>query len=136
MFYNVGGYENTETGAGDYIATASITGTYVPLALELFNEIVEPESDLSIDFGLTSTSGNIFSDRILTEMAAYFADQEFDKMAIDPETGQRTNRHYTNFVELLKMRYGIRFHNGIFYSPREASAKRASIGYAVIENKE
>ena len=66
-------------------------------------------------------------------MASIFKQQYTEK---NPETGERTNRHYNNFVELLQMRYGIRFHNGVFYSPREASAKRACVGYAALENYE
>jgi len=135
MFYNMSGFLGYPTDSSLYVATASVEETYVPLGLKLFNEVTLQAKTIVYTGSDASTSGDILDDRIITTAAAYFADMDFDNFQYDPETGELTNRHYDNFLDLLKMRYGIYTKNGTIITPKLMKTKKASKGYVTIENK-
>lgn len=107
MVYSSSGYERADTTSEYFVPTSSITGTYVPQG----EQILEGLASISIDIIWTgtegSTSGNLLDDRIIAEFACYVADNDFQNIHVNPETGEPENRHWATAMQLAKAKYGI-----------------------------
>lgn len=104
MFYALGGYSTNSYETEGYVSSDLITGTYIPLAVKYFNGVCEGVKTVSI--GTSSSSGDIFDDRILAELSLWFADSSYDTIHVDPDTYQTENRHYTIAESLILKVYG------------------------------
>lgn len=136
MFLQTSGYQITQSQANDYVTLDYITATYVPTSLVLFNEVTTASHTVLWTGSNASSSGNILDDRIIAEMASWFADLEFNNFEVNPETGERFNRHMHTFTELLKLRYGVRMHNGTLYLPKDAKTMKAASQGVASANKD
>jgi hypothetical protein len=106
MFYQLGGY-SSESDMKPYIATSTVQDTYIPLGEGQFNSMCQTVKTASVGTSSWST-GDLLDDRIVAELALYFADSSYDTLHIDPDTYQTENRHYKIAEELILVRYGVR----------------------------
>lgn len=126
MFYRQGGYisDSSFEGQPGYIAIYLVTGTYIPMALERLNSLCF--LNRSIDY-TSFSSGNSLDDLIITELALSIADSEYDKLHIDPDTGQVENRHWMTAYRYMLDAYGVTVREG-FGRLRTVLPREAAIG--------
>jgi hypothetical protein len=108
MFYSNGGYSSDSSlvESSNYISPDDCTSTYIPQALIMFNAMCDLQR--TVDYtGSNVTSSNTMDDLIITELSLAFADSTFDKVHVDPETGERENRHWDLAMKYMLGRYGI-----------------------------
>lgn len=121
IFYSTSGFD-TDSNSNRFMPLDTVTSTYIPLGETKLNDLAS--TSFSIDFSTTSTSGNLNDDWIISEFAAFYADNVFDTFHINPETGEQENRHYDTAILLMNARYGIRV-GGDIIMPRYAQQMRA-----------
>lgn len=105
MFYKLGGY-TTESDKEPYISITDATGTYIPLGAARFNAMCQNAKTASVNTS-SSTTGDVFDDRVIAELALYYADSSYDVLHIDPDTYQVENRHYTIAEKMVLDKYGV-----------------------------
>ena len=107
IFYDNGGYHEDETlGTTDsYISPNIVTSTYIPQAIIIMNRLCD--ISLSYNSETTKSDGTLMDDLIIAEIALSLADSEYDKLHIDPETGQSENRHWQLAMKYMLSIYGI-----------------------------
>jgi hypothetical protein len=78
------------------------------------------------------TTGDILNDRIVAELALYFADSSYDVLHIDPDTYQVENRHYKIAETLIMTRYGVRDRKtGDVMLPAYADDSQANASFSI-----
>ena len=89
MFYNLGGYESDSTKSQypDYISVDDAQNTYISFAVNEVNKLCFTEHTVSYD-PVADTTGDVYDDRIIAHRALSFADMEYDKVRVDPDTGK------------------------------------------------
>ena len=108
MFYSNGGYsyDTTFESSSNYISRDDCTSTYIPQAVIIFNALCNLSR--TVDYTSTYvTSSDTMDDLIITELSLAFADSTFDKVHVDPETGERENRHWDLAMKYMLARYGV-----------------------------
>ncbi|MEI6795411.1 MAG: hypothetical protein WCK39_00955 [Methanomassiliicoccales archaeon] len=105
LFYQMGGYESSSDyeGRPTYIALESATGLYLPYGVSLFNRLCTGSIQVALTNGST---GDLINDRIVAELGLSFADAEYDKLHVDPDTGRQVNRHKESAYDLMLSLYG------------------------------
>lgn len=129
-FYSTSGY-TTDSSSTDFVPVDTVTGTYAPRG----EDLIESICSISITIPWTgtngSTSGNLVDDWIVSEFAAFSADLDFNKMYIDPESGEMENRHWDTAMKLCRAKYGLLI-DGELVLPGQLDAQKAyPHGYGV-----
>jgi len=114
IFYQISGYSSS------VISNDDLNNYYIPVSKELFERLCQVTINLSsqtetIEDGIgnslgsvtTYTTGDDVHDTIIAEIAASRADQRYDKVRIDPLTGERVNKHWDIAMDLMLKYYGV-----------------------------
>lgn len=125
LFYTNGGYESSseQEGAPAYISIENVTGTYIPQGVLRLNALC----DLTVSFDTSSLStGNVMDDLIVAELALSIADSQYDRLHVDPETGETENKHWDLAYRYMLDMYGVSV-DGRMVLPRAGATFQASI---------
>lgn len=103
-FYQNGGYtsDSSFSAQDNYIPLSDVSGSYIPQAVMRMNRLCETTVTIS-----SLSSGNVMHDTIIAELALSIADSEYDKVHIDPETGEAENKHYMVARQYMLDMFGV-----------------------------
>lgn len=106
LFYDRGGYTSASefSGQDNYISVDDCTGTYVPMGLQMINSLCDITT--SVTYGSTMSTGDNMDNLIISELSLYIADSSYDKIHIDPESGEMENRHWDLALSFMIAMYG------------------------------
>jgi len=108
IFYRNGGYESDSiyVSQSDYISFLDVTSTYIPQANLRLNALCDITASVDYTSGSVS-SGNLMDDLIIAELALSIADSEYDKVHVDPDTGEIENKHWLAAYRYMLDMYGV-----------------------------
>ena len=133
MFYSIGAYEDEEDMDPSYVNPTTLTDVYIPIAVQMLQSLLGNTKNIVVtENGDDLSSGDLFDDRIIALFAVSLADQDYDKIHIDPETGDKRNYQYDQAYQLFLMRYGVKI-DGEVVPPSQAQSEYAATSILKVE---
>jgi hypothetical protein len=132
LFYDSTAFSTVSATDPDYFSTQSVREVYGPFGLTFLNNALN--TTLSVSWTASSpTTGDPVKDAIVAEFAGFLGDQKKDAWHIDPETGQRVNRHWETGLNLLRQNYGVLIGDrpGDIVQPGVVDSRRGAASIAV-----
>jgi hypothetical protein len=88
------------------ITDEDISDTYIPMAVQQFNDYINDIKTVEVTDADNATTGSLSDDLIIALIAASDIDMLLCRIRIDPETGQAPNRNQQLAEKLLLNTYG------------------------------
>lgn len=122
MFYKTSGYtsDSAYADSDNYVPVSDVTGSYIPIAEIFFEKVIDKAITIS-----SNTTGDIFDDKIIAELAALTADFQMQNLMINPDTGEPENRHWQIANLYMLQGYGIMTKDGTTILPGHSETKQA-----------
>lgn len=138
MFYKIGGYEDVDDEDPSYVSNDRVINVFMPIATQLLQSFLGDTKTITVaevvDGQKTDySSGDLYDDRIIALFAVSLADQEYDKIHVDPETGNRRNFNYETGYQLMINRYGVVNKKGAVIPPVQGLQDIAGLQILKIE---